>query len=237
VLFIDPPTQREHTFASLKKATDDFARALKTKWNWKKSDVFGVFSPNHIDYVIPLVGGPRAGAAVSPISASFGVEEVIFQLKNSGAQALVTHPDVQKVALEAAKACNIPANRILFLEAPQNQEGKFQTVKEFCELGASAGTVSWDVINPKKDVLYLPYSSGTTGKPKGVLLSHRNLIANLLQMTTAENEGPLSDAPEDNSCVAFLPFSHIYGEIIPSIVHGWHCFCPRNFSIRWHAHS
>lgn len=195
----------------MKKTTEDFARALKTKWGWKKGEVIAVYSPNHIDYVIPLVGGPRAGAAVSPLSAGFGLEEVTFQLRDSAARALITHPDVQKVALEAAKACNIPPNRVLFLDAPPAQASQFQSIKEFCDSGASAGPVSWDVINPKKDVAYLPYSSGTTGRPKGVCISHRNIIANLLQITTAENEGPLSGVPDDNSFVAFLPYSHIYG--------------------------
>src|SRR5258708_2930504 len=85
----------------------------------------------------------------------------------------------------------------------------------FADLLAQPGTPPPVFINPM-DVVALPYSSGTTGLPKGVMLSHRNLIANILQVDRA---GHLRDG--DDTLVCFLPFFHIYGLVVVMLLGLW----------------
>ena len=66
-------------------------------------------------------------------------------------------------------------------------------------------------IDPKNDLVVLPYSSGTTGLPKGVMLTHHNLVANLCQVDGFEEQKRMG---EDETILAMLPFFHIYGMVV-----------------------
>ena len=122
-----------------------------------------------------------AGGAISPANPGYTVEEVTFQLRDSGATALCTIPSLYPIALAAAKAVGIDKDRILFLgEKPAG--GWPDSIKSWKEIFDPSQSVHWrrTRIDPERDVAYLVYSSGTTGIPKGVMTSHRNIIANIV---------------------------------------------------------
>ncbi|KAK4546171.1 hypothetical protein LTR36_002308 [Oleoguttula mirabilis] len=212
VIFIDPATSRSYTYAQVKQTASDFGKGLRSLWDWQKGDVLGVFSPNSIDTPAITWGCHFAGGVVSPANPGYTVDELAFQLVDSGAKALVTQVPQLEVALQACQKAGIPQDRICLI-GDQRADGKF---KHFTNVRNISGTQRYRraKVDPEKDLAFLVYSSGTTGHPKGVMLSHRNIIANTLQIT--KGEGPLSNAPrpghpDGDSILAFLPFFHIYG--------------------------
>ena len=128
------------------------------------------------------------------INPLYTAEELAHQLNDAGARYLLTIPDFVDKALEAAANSNVEEVFVL---------GEADGATPFSDLMADgpAPTATFD----PTDTVALPYSSGTTGRNKGVMLSHRNLVANIQQC------GPALDVGPDDVVIAVLPFFHIYG--------------------------
>lgn len=105
------------------------------------------------------------------------MEEFTFQLKDSGAKAIATPAEFLPTVTKAADAVGIPRDRIILLG-----DEKSPDFKHWKDIFDPSTSVKWrrTKINPEKDIAFLVYSSGTTGLPKGVMLSHRNVIANVV---------------------------------------------------------
>lgn len=185
---------------------------MKSQWGFKKGDVLGVFSPNNIDYAAVIWGSSWAGGACSTANPTYTVKELAFQLKDSSVKGVVTQLPMLPVVLEAAKQIGLPEDRILLMGDAKDPAGKF---KHFTELkDTSLFGQSRTKVDPQKDLAFLVYSSGTTGLPKGVMLKHSNLVANVIQSTSVEARSglyPLGglDGQGDKQ-LAVLPFFHVY---------------------------
>src|SRR4051812_38522246 len=162
----------------------------------RKGDVVAVFSPNTIWYPIVFHGIAAAGCVISPVNALYTPEEIAFQLKDSGAKVLVTVSPFLDRALAAVQKS--PVDEIIVMDGADGHA----SLRDL--LTSDAPAVSVD-IDPAEDLVTLPYSSGTTGLPKGVMLTHRNLVANVSQSR------PLAAVQDDERIIAVLPFFHIYG--------------------------
>jgi acyl-CoA synthetase (AMP-forming)/AMP-acid ligase II len=162
----------------------------------RKGDVVAVFCPNTPWYPVVFHGIAAAGCVMSPINSLYTPHEIAFQLKDSGAKILITISLFLDRAKEAAEQS--PVDEIVVLDGAEGHATLFDL------LGADAPSVTVD-IDPAEDLVTLPYSSGTTGLPKGVMLTHRNLVANVAQTR------PLIDLQDDEKIIAVLPFFHIYG--------------------------
>jgi 4-coumarate--CoA ligase len=215
VIFEDAETKRFHTFADTKEAALAFGGGLKALWNWKKGDLLAIFSPNCIDTPLVTWGTHWAGGVVSPSNPAYTVHELTSQLKNAGAKALVTQLALLPVAKAAAANAGIPDDRVILIGDDRDPTAKakhFTSIKDI-----SATRYRKTKVNPKTDVAFLVYSSGTTGLPKGVMLSHTNIVANILQNNALDgrylswNRGP--DGKGDR-LLSFLPFFHIYGKAL-----------------------
>jgi long-subunit acyl-CoA synthetase (AMP-forming) len=139
------------------------------------------------------------------------VDELAFQLKDSGARALITTLEYLPNARAACRKVGIPDELIALAGDARDPEAR---VKHFTSIRNISGASRYRKTKvAANDLAFLVYSSGTTGKPKGVMLSHRNIVANVLQ--TTYNESPLSwkggPTNEGDKILAFLPFFHIYG--------------------------
>lgn len=237
VIYVDPYTERSYTYAQVKQSAADLGKGLKSSWEWKKGDVLALYTPNCIDTPIVTWGTIWAGGIVSPANPGYSVEELAFQLKDSGAKGLVTQWDQLEVATKAAQEAGIPDERIILIGDKRDPSARF---KHFTSIRNIAGTSRYrrTKVDSDKDLAFLVYSSGTTGLPKGVMLSHRNIVANNLQLRAGESTNlswkPRPDAPNGDSVLAFLPFFHIYGLtclLHQSIYAGFKCLVMPKFDI------
>jgi acyl-CoA synthetase (AMP-forming)/AMP-acid ligase II len=216
VIYFDPYTKRSYTYAQVKEAAVNFGKGLKALWDWQKGDVLALYTPNCIDTPAITWGCHWAGGILSPANPNYTVDELVFQLKDSGAKALVTQLPFIKNAQEAAKKVGIPLDRVIVMG---DQKDPSYKVKHFTSIINTAGSSKWrrtKASNPAEDLAFLVYSSGTTGHPKGVMLTHRNIVANTMMIKAAEGGllqptgGPTG---EGDKILAFLPFFHIYGTL------------------------
>jgi acyl-CoA synthetase (AMP-forming)/AMP-acid ligase II len=184
------------THGQLAAYVDRVAAALHAK-GLRKGDVVAVLCPNTPWYPVVFHGVAAAGCVMSPINSLYTAEEIAFQLKDSGARILITIGLFLDRATEAA--AKNPVDEIVVLDGAEGHTNLLDL------LGSDAPSVEVD-IHPAEDLVTLPYSSGTTGLPKGVMLTHRNLVANVAQTR------PLIDLHDgDERIIAVLPFFHIYG--------------------------
>lgn len=205
-LFIDPYTRRHNTYGQTREKAAAFGKGLRAEYSFKKGNVLCLFSPNHIDYGCVLWGTHWAGGIVSPANPTYSSDELAFQLKDCGAKILVTTLELYgSVARVAAERCGILPENVVLLGDQRDKNGR---VKHWTSVRDTSGDPYRRIkINPDKDLAFLVYSSGTTGLPKGVMLSHTNIIANTLQNDALES---LYLSSKDK-ILAFLPFFHIYG--------------------------
>lgn len=192
---IDGLTGRQLSYAALTDGVKRVATALRRR-GMKKGDVFAMFSPNILEYPIAFHAAASVGGVVTTINSLYTPREVSDQLRDSGARFLLTVPAFMDRVREAVKV--FPVDEIFVF-------GEAEGASPFADLLAQAPEPFSVDINPKEDVVALPYSSGTTGVAKGVMLTHRNLVANVLQ---AEDRIHLR---EGERVLGVMPFYHIYG--------------------------
>ena len=195
---IDGPTGRSLTYSQFEDAVRRTAASLMRK-GFKKGDVFGVFSTNCPEYGVAFHAVAMLGGISTLVNPLYTAEEAAFQLNNSGAKLLVTSPQFVDKAREAADLSKVEE---LFVF------GEAEDATPFDSLLQSDGDVPRVEINPREDLVALPYSSGTTGLPKGVMLTHYNLIANMRQM-----DG-LDYFHAEDTLLCVLPLFHIYGLVV-----------------------
>jgi acyl-CoA synthetase (AMP-forming)/AMP-acid ligase II len=183
------------THGQLAAYVDRVAAALHER-GMRKGDRIAVFCPNTPWYPVVFHGIAAAGCVMTPINSLYTPDEIAFQLRDSGAKMLITislFMDRAGAAVEKS-----PVDEIVVLDGAEGHASLLDL------LGSQAPSPQVD-IDPATDLVTLPYSSGTTGLPKGVMLTHRNLVANVAQCR------PLIRLSDEERIIAVLPFFHIYG--------------------------
>jgi acyl-CoA synthetase (AMP-forming)/AMP-acid ligase II len=205
VLFVDVATGRRLTFDQIRTSAKKFGKGLQDQWGWLKGDVMATVSPNTIDLVPATFGALRVGGVICPLNFMYTVDELVSQLRSSKAKGLITNTACLKAVREAASIVGLPLDRILLV----GDQDPNANISHFSSLRGTSAQTETISINPEEDLAYLVYSSGTTGLPKGVMLTHANIVANSLQMVAAE--GPDITHWEKDRSLGFLPMYHIYG--------------------------
>jgi 4-coumarate--CoA ligase len=192
---IDGPSGRVVTYGALRTQILSLAGGLRARGVGEGTTV-ALMSPNVPEFAVVFHAVAALGATVTTLNPTYRAEELAYQLRDSGAEWMFT---VGLFAEEAAKACDAVeiTQRVLIGPAADGWEGL---------AGLMGAPIEGPVaVDAGEDVVVLPYSSGTTGFPKGVMLTHKNLVANLEQCE------PLIQLGEDEVIFAVLPFFHIYG--------------------------
>lgn len=192
---IDGPSGRTLSYKQVAGGARLVASSLAQR-GFGKGDVFGIWMPNLPEYAVPFLAVSMLGGINTTINSLYTPDEANYQLNDTGAKFLVTIPQFMDRALAAVKGTAVQEIFVL---------GEAEGTTPFMALMQSDGQLPHVTIDPHNDLVVLPYSSGTSGKPKGVMLTHSNLIAQILQ---ANATGIFHDG---DTAIGVLPFFHIYG--------------------------
>ena len=190
IAMIDGSDGRQFTFAEMRDKIARLAGGLAAR-GFGPGKTLALMAPNMPEYAMIFHATGVCGATVTTINPTYGADEVRFQLNDAGATLVITIPDFVETATAALEGS--PADEVVAIGTPEF-DALFGEPLEQVE------------INPADDVIVLPYSSGTTGLPKGVMLTHTNLVANL-----AQSKPMMAYTDEQEVALAVLPFFHIYG--------------------------
>jgi acyl-CoA synthetase (AMP-forming)/AMP-acid ligase II len=188
VALVDAKTGASTTYRELIDAVDAFAGAMAAR-GLGVGDVVALLAPNSPAFAIAFHGILRSGATATTVNALFTPAEIAKQLTDSKAALLVTVEPMLERARAAADVVGLAQTQVVTIGSEDLVPGP-------------APDVNFD---PATHLAVLPYSSGTTGNPKGVMLTHRNLVSNVAQIR------PLQGMVPDDVIIAVLPFFHIYG--------------------------
>lgn len=205
MIYEDPTTGRNYTYATLKQTAQRFGSGLRSKWSWQKGDVLALFAQNCIDTPFVTWGTHWAGGTVSPANPAYTVRELAHHLKDCGAKALFTQKHLLGIALKAAEEVGIQKERVVLIGDDKDTNGGLAHVSSVLDEEVKGQRVRLDC---ERDLAFLVYSSGTTGLPKGVMLSHLNVVSDLFMVNSSE--GTILHWKKDK-VLSVLPYYHIYG--------------------------
>ncbi len=195
---VDSSCNRRISYADYGDMTEKAARGFIAA-GLQPGEVLAIFLPNSWEFCVAYHAATLAGGIPTLLNPSYREREVRYQLENSGASFLVTDgPNIEGVNLGG-----LPDLRRVY-NTRQTSVG----TQEFAELLRPSAAALRRPAQPSDDKLAaLPYSSGTTGLPKGVMLSHFNLVAKMYQVI-----GPCgTQFSTEDIVLCFLPLYHIYG--------------------------
>ncbi|KAI7870765.1 hypothetical protein BDF14DRAFT_1769439 [Spinellus fusiger] len=202
-LFIDGHNGKSLTFNQIKDTVGQLAYGLKEIVGLKKGDVVAVFAPNQYDHIVLQLSLVAINTIVTPGNPAYTEDEFYHQITNSGASTIITVPQLLPVLLRVCSKAGVDKSRI-FLFGNKQVEG--------CDCFMS-------LVNPTKtlrcpvpdissnDTAFICYSSGTTGLSKGVILTHKNIITQLIISSVDDY------TTEQDVLIGLLPFFHIFGLI------------------------
>ena len=220
---------RKYSYAEMAATVRRVARGLQDK-GIGKGDQIGLFLPNVPQYIAAYYGALAAGATVVNFSPLYTVDELAHQVADSGTSILITLsaaallPTAMKVldnsslkelivgsvseALPKAKGWAyrlFKRNEIAALPSDSR-------VSSYAELIANIGDYAVQPCMPEKDIAQLQYTGGTTGTPKGAMLSHQNITANARQinMLDPHSRNNQPNGPLDDRILGVLPFFHVF---------------------------
>jgi len=182
---IDGPSGAVMTYAELAERVAAAAAGLAAE-GIGQGDAVGLVAPNSTSWPVAFHALVSLGATVTSINPILTPEEVATQLRHARVKAVIVAQSLREAVAQAA------VERVFALESLPSGNG-------------DPGTPS---VDPATDLAALPFSSGTTGLSKGVMLTHRNLVANMEQIRAIHRIGP------DDVLIGVLPFFHIYGQSV-----------------------
>jgi acyl-CoA synthetase (AMP-forming)/AMP-acid ligase II len=195
---IDGPTGRVVTYGALASQVRALAAGLAGR-GFGKGDVFALYLPNVPEYPVAFHGVALSGGTVTTVNPLYTMGELATQLRASGARYLLTIGPFVDVARDAAALTGVEEVFVL---------GEAEGASPFGALLDATADPPDVIVDPGQDVVALPCSSGTTGLCKSVMLTHRNLVANVVQSEAAH---PITG---EDRLMGVLPFFHIYGQTV-----------------------
>ncbi|CAN8099762.1 unnamed protein product [Discula destructiva] len=207
-----------------RERVEALARALSKRSGWLPQQeetewekIACIYSINAIDYSSVAHAVQRLNGIVTPASASYNQQELEYQLKTTNATVLFTCAPLLETALKAAEAVKLPRHRIFIVDTPANgykPVDGFVSVAQLIAEGAELPLLpklQWIPGQGERQVAFICFSSGTSGLPKGVMISHHNIISNIVQVAMLENTSRDANGGPNMSVLGLLPLSHIYG--------------------------
>ena len=193
--------ERHFTYQEIESFSSKLSNSL-IGMGIKKGQKVGILAPNCAEYVIAFYGIIKAGAVVTTINSGYREREIAHQISDSDCEILILHGSLQKLFLDTSALLKSPVKTVVI----EPDEGDSIS---FWDLITNGGEEASEIpITPETDLAALPYSSGTTGLTKGVMLSHFNLVSNVQQLLGLTG---LAKIVETDIVLVHLPLFHIYG--------------------------
>ncbi|KAJ7642716.1 amp dependent CoA ligase [Mycena polygramma] len=219
-------TGRSLLLPEIQERTSNLANGLHSRFSIGEDDVVLIFSGNHIDYPICIWAVHRLCAIFTPCNPASTVSELTNQLRQTRATLIIANSQVLDVAVASAREAGIPQERVIVLEDVEGQHRGQFTISDLMAQGRTETPVLGRKLLPgegRRKIAFLCTSSGTTGKPKIVAISHFAVLASVLQMATHKRVNEAYTSWEERRyrpgdvCLALLPFYHIYGLV--AVIH------------------
>ncbi len=213
---------RKYSYADVRLGVNRMARGLQ-KLGVKKGDRVGLFLPNVPHYLAGYYGAMKMGATVVNFSPLYSVEELKHQVEDSGTKVLLTlsakallptalevldNSSLEKLVVGTVVEA-LPLAKSLLFRVFKGGESvdipKRRDVIPFGEIVDNSGHIERVAIDPRKDIALIQYTGGTTGTPKGAMLTHQNITANARQI-----DGLDPDPDAEDRIMGVLPFFHVF---------------------------
>ncbi|MFX0065662.1 MAG: AMP-binding protein [Candidatus Hermodarchaeota archaeon] len=209
----------EYTFKAMQELTTRFANALLSL-GAKKGDIVALWLTNCPQFIISYFATLIIGGSVTAISPLYVAREAAYQIKDSGAKFLILNdnflPHYNKFET------GLPLEKVI----PVNVEGGIPSEPETDRIIHFNTLMNQNIepaplpdvkIDPRKDIAVYQYTGGTTGLPKGALLSHYNIMANCLQLKQITDKVKDKYLKEDIAAISVLPWYHIFGQVVEMV--------------------
>jgi len=219
---------RRVSYGELRDAVDRLANAMSERWGVGPGDRVAIFLPNSPQFAVAYYAALKTGAAVTPVNVLYTGFELARQLRKSGARVLVALDLFYDKVLEAIQRHGARLDAVVFTSVadylprlksvlyrlaarpprPRLDGERFVSLRGLLrEHSPRPPRVS---IDPREDLAALMFTGGTTGVPKGTMLTHYNLVANVVQVDAWWRRG----SKARDVMVGVLPWFHIYGQTV-----------------------
>ena len=206
IAIVNGETGREYSLAAIEEATRKVSSALNRS-GLQKGDVLTLVAPNSPEYPVMFLATLASGGVVSTCNPGYTDEELTYQFKETTPKFVATVPSALPTVQKAAEKTGV--EKIILIDDAEQQGTGLISYRSLAEDPGSLFSPA--SVDAKDDIAVLPYSSGTTGLPKGVMLTHYTMIANISQLQHPE----IFNYLQDGTCImGLLPFYHIYGMIV-----------------------
>lgn len=201
-------TGRRYSYNQMAQLVRRFGSSL-ARMGLKRGEVLGLVLPNMPEFPIALLGAAGMGMPVTTVNPIYTIDEIARQMNMSGARAIVTFPMLAEQIRQVKALC--PKVRRLIMIGDRHDG--YACIREMFQDSGDLFDESTE-IDPFEDVFIMPYSSGTTGLPKGVMLTHASVGANIQQcLHPGTSKGSIATESFQEVYTCVLPFFHIYGMV------------------------
>ncbi|KAI7091120.1 acetyl-CoA synthetase-like protein [Hortaea werneckii] len=231
--YINAETKERLDFFDVKEKATHLCTALRRHYGLQAGETVSLFSTNSIWYPVAMWATVRAGGRVNGAKPAYNADEMAFALKTASTRILFTLPHSLDVAIKAASQANLPQDHIILLEGTK---AGFRNIQDLITLGAQSPNPepAWSIPQGQTNQEicgYLNFSSGTTGLPKAVMISHHNLIAQCHQLQQLQ----LLTPGTKYKILAIMPLFHITGLVrfchYPVLLNGDSIMMPSAFNL------
>ncbi|XP_033346249.1 4-coumarate--CoA ligase 1-like [Bombus vosnesenskii] len=217
-------TGRKYTYSEAKDATNYIGRSL-INMGLRKGDVVALISPNYPEAILGTIGILEADLIVTTVNPTYTSDEIKRQLKIANAKAVITVAEIAPIVLQASRDILASGGHLVVIEDGSGPipDGTVP-FKDLIARGKTLPPITSYQMSPN-DLAVLPFSSGTTGLPKGVMLTHNNLVSNMqmVEQTCEEKMWQTTTTDFQEVLPLILPFFHIFGlngMVLPRIASG-----------------